>query len=253
MSEPVLGAGRQSFPQPQPPLSHHDTFAYSASTTAPGTIVQPSPLSPRPSSSYSSYGTYQDHPRDDSGASLASADIADPYAHSVPASWHSPLKHTELDTEPHMASSPLSPLYAGSVASGSDASATGVPSPPVQPRQSAVKQPAAAPGPGARPPQSSQAGASASATPRPGGNNNSKTYSFVSLPGNAVKKRPRRRYDEIERLYQCSWPDCTKAYGTLNHLNAHVTMQRHGVKRNPNEFKELRKKWRQEKKEAEEQ
>ena len=30
-----------------------------------------------------------------------------------------------------------------------------------------------------------------------------KTYSFVSLPGNAVKKRPRRRYDEIERLYQC--------------------------------------------------
>ena len=30
-----------------------------------------------------------------------------------------------------------------------------------------------------------------------------KTYSFVSLPGNAVKKRPRRRYDEIDRLYQC--------------------------------------------------
>jgi hypothetical protein len=32
-----------------------------------------------------------------------------------------------------------------------------------------------------------------------------KTYSFVPLPGNAVKKRPRRRYDEIERLYQCSF------------------------------------------------
>lgn len=63
---------------------------------------------------------------------------------------------------------------------------------------------------------------------------NSKTYSFVALPGNTVKKRPRRRYDEIERLYQCSWPDCNKAYGTLNHLNAHVTMQKHGVKRNPN-------------------
>lgn len=31
----------------------------------------------------------------------------------------------------------------------------------------------------------------------------SKTYSFVALPGNTVKKRPRRRYDEIERLYQC--------------------------------------------------
>lgn len=60
-----------------------------------------------------------------------------------------------------------------------------------------------------------------------------RTYAFVALPGNAVKKRPRRRYDEIERLYQCSWPECTKAYGTLNHLNAHVSMQKHGPKRTP--------------------
>ncbi|KAF9497184.1 hypothetical protein BDN71DRAFT_1505158 [Pleurotus eryngii] len=82
---------------------------------------------------------------------------------------------------------------------------------------------------------------------------NSKTYSFIPLPGNAVKKRPRRRYDEIERLYQCSWPDCSKSYGTLNHLNAHVTMQKHGSKRSPNEFKELRKQWRKAKKEAEHQ
>ncbi|KAF9554502.1 hypothetical protein CPC08DRAFT_727094 [Agrocybe pediades] len=78
-----------------------------------------------------------------------------------------------------------------------------------------------------------------------------KTYSFVALPGNAVKKRPRRRYDEIERLYLCSWPDCNKSYGTLNHLNAHVTMQKHGPKRSPNEFKELRKQWRKAKKEQE--
>ncbi|KAF6761626.1 Zn finger family DNA binding protein [Ephemerocybe angulata] len=77
-----------------------------------------------------------------------------------------------------------------------------------------------------------------------------KNYSFIALPGNAVKKRPRRRYDEIERLYQCSWPECAKAYGTLNHLNAHVTMQKHGSKRNPSEFKELRKQWRKAKKEA---
>jgi transcription factor CON7 len=61
----------------------------------------------------------------------------------------------------------------------------------------------------------------------------SKTYSFVSLPGNAVRKRPRRRYDEIERLYHCSWSGCTKSYGTLNHLNAHIVMQRHGGKRTP--------------------
>ncbi|GLB41818.1 putative zinc finger [Lyophyllum shimeji] len=90
-------------------------------------------------------------------------------------------------------------------------------------------------------------GESASPAARDSGN---KTYSFVALPGNTVKKRPRRRYDEIERLYQCSWPDCTKAYGTLNHLNAHVTMQKHGPKRSPNEFKELRKQWRKAKKEA---
>ncbi|KAF7308475.1 C2H2-type domain-containing protein [Mycena chlorophos] len=78
-----------------------------------------------------------------------------------------------------------------------------------------------------------------------------KTYSFVALPGNTVRKRPRRRYDEIERLYHCSWPDCNKAYGTLNHLNAHVQMQKHGPKRSPNEFKELRKQWRKAKKELE--
>jgi hypothetical protein len=76
-----------------------------------------------------------------------------------------------------------------------------------------------------------------------------KTYSFVSLPGNTVKKRPRRRYDEIERLYSCNWPECTKAYGTLNHLNAHINMQRHGQKRTPAEFKDMRKQWRKAKKE----
>ena len=76
----------------------------------------------------------------------------------------------------------------------------------------------------------------------------SKTYAFVSLPGNAVRKRPRRRYDEIERLYHCSWSGCTKSYGTLNHLNAHIVMQRHGSKRSPSDFKELRKQWRKAKK-----
>ncbi|EJD41129.1 hypothetical protein AURDEDRAFT_69089 [Auricularia subglabra TFB-10046 SS5] len=76
-----------------------------------------------------------------------------------------------------------------------------------------------------------------------------KTFAFIALPGNAVRKRPRRRYDEIERLYPCNWPNCNKSYGTLNHLNAHVTMQRHGEKRSPNEFKEMRKQWRKQKKE----
>ena len=63
--------------------------------------------------------------------------------------------------------------------------------------------------------------------------NPNRTYAFVSLPGTTIRKRPRRRYNEIERLYHCSWPDCTKSYGTLNHLNAHVAMQKHGARRLP--------------------
>ncbi|KAH9038291.1 hypothetical protein EDB84DRAFT_1397510 [Lactarius hengduanensis] len=69
----------------------------------------------------------------------------------------------------------------------------------------------------------------------------SKQYSFAALPGDAVKKRPRRRSDEIERIYNCSWTGCTKSYGTLNHLNAHIVMERHGSKRTSAEFQELRK------------
>ena len=87
---------------------------------------------------------------------------------------------------------------------------------------------------------------------------------FVPLGGPAPKKRPRRRYDEIERLYLCGWSGCEKAYGTLNHLNAHVAMQKHGEKRLPtgkhpssisdrsdplSEFKDMRKQWRKKKRE----
>ncbi|CAG8754998.1 4749_t:CDS:2, partial [Acaulospora morrowiae] len=79
-----------------------------------------------------------------------------------------------------------------------------------------------------------------------------KVYSFVALPGINTKKRPRRRYDEIERHYACNFSGCTKSYGTLNHLNAHVQMQKHGPKRHPSEFKELRKQWRRQKREEEE-
>lgn len=61
----------------------------------------------------------------------------------------------------------------------------------------------------------------------------SQVYSFVPIPGAQQHKRPRRRYEEIERMYKCGWQGCEKAYGTLNHLNAHVTMQSHGSKRTP--------------------
>ncbi|KAK9453776.1 hypothetical protein V1511DRAFT_489629 [Dipodascopsis uninucleata] len=100
-----------------------------------------------------------------------------------------------------------------------------------------------------------------SAVPRPGDSRmrrgrageftGNTVYSFVPLPGAAQQKRPRRRYEEIERIYKCGWQGCEKAYGTLNHLNAHVTMQNHGPKRTPEEFKETRKEWKARKKEEE--
>ncbi|CAO3594022.1 unnamed protein product [Absidia cylindrospora] len=78
-----------------------------------------------------------------------------------------------------------------------------------------------------------------------------KVYSFVAIPGMDQKKRPRRRYDEIERLYHCTFSGCKKSYGTLNHLNSHVLMQSHGPKRHPSEFKEMRKEWRRQRKQRE--
>lgn len=113
-----------------------------------------------------------------------------------------------------------------------------------------------------------QRGSTASMTSLPDGQHGSsggKVFSYMpgngddsssvggsgSQSGSGPKKRPRRRYDEIERLYNCSWPGCQKSYGTLNHLNAHVAMQKHGAKRSPGEFKEMRKAWRKGKREDE--
>ncbi|KAL8747448.1 MAG: hypothetical protein Q9190_000660, partial [Brigantiaea leucoxantha] len=116
----------------------------------------------------------------------------------------------------------------------------------------------------------SAAGAVATAGPRSSQNPHplSQVYSFVPIPGAQQHKRPRRRYEEIERMYKCGWQGCEKAYGTLNHLNAHVTMQSHGQKRTPEalhpthprshpsvhaKFKEIRKEWKARKKEEDAQ
>merc|ERR1712093_706906 len=87
----------------------------------------------------------------------------------------------------------------------------------------------------------------------PAGARPGQVYSFVPIPGAQQHKRPRRRYEEIECMYKCGWNGCEKAYGTLNHLNAHVTMQSHGQKRTPEEFKEIHKEWKARKKEEENQ
>lgn len=63
------------------------------------------------------------------------------------------------------------------------------------------------------------------------------------------KKRPRRKFSEIDRMYKCAYGDCDRGYGTLNHLNAHVTLHNHGPKRTAEEFREIRREWRARRKE----
>ncbi|KAJ9049558.1 hypothetical protein DSO57_1023244 [Entomophthora muscae] len=66
-----------------------------------------------------------------------------------------------------------------------------------------------------------------------------RVFSFVSMTHSKTKKRHRRRYDEIDRVYKCSHQNCSKSYGTLNNLNAHILMQSHGPKRSAFEFKDM--------------
>ncbi|KAK7033683.1 hypothetical protein VNI00_012683 [Paramarasmius palmivorus] len=70
--------------------------------------------------------------------------------------------------------------------------------------------------------------------------NPSRAWSFLET------QQKRRRPDEVERKYKCNWSHCRKSYGSLNHLNTHVLRQKHGPKRSPDEFRELRKQWKKE-------
>ena len=51
------------------------------------------------------------------------------------------------------------------------------------------------------------------------------TTTIKSEPVLAEQKRGRRfrrRFNQIERKYPCSFPGCQKSYGSLNHLNTHI-------------------------------
>lgn len=63
-------------------------------------------------------------------------------------------------------------------------------------------------------------------------------------------RRKRKKAFEVERHYKCNYPFCDKAYGTLNHLNTHILIQKHGKKRLPQEFSQLRKQLRKRKRES---
>ncbi|CDO70142.1 hypothetical protein BN946_scf184783.g26 [Trametes cinnabarina] len=206
MSEPVLGAGRPTYAQPPPP-SHHDTFAYSAASSA--TMIQPSPLSPRPSSSYSSYGSYPSHERDDSAASAASAGMVDSYAHPAVQFTALPFVRGERGE------------WFRCISRWLTFALLAIPPVPFRPIRT----------------------------------NNGAPPAVIS---NKFQHPAYLRKQQDVFLRVIAWERgqeaaAPTAYGTLNHLNAHVTMQRHGQKRSPNEFKELRKQWRLQKKEQEEQ
>lgn len=209
MSEPAMrGSAASGYPANTPDLSN---------ARYPQLQHQYSYVSPR------SYGAHSTSPLHRSSNTRPISDPLWGEDHQLPL-------HSYDSVEPEEPLSPLNPTFSGGASSPPMGMSTATfgslhedygPSPPGTGTSTSSNAPTTHQ-------QADIAGGSSSPS------NSSKQYSFVSLPGNAVKKRPRRRYDEIERLYQCSWSDCTKAYGTLNHLNAHITMQKHGPKRSPN-------------------
>ncbi|KAJ9067330.1 hypothetical protein DSO57_1000243 [Entomophthora muscae] len=58
----------------------------------------------------------------------------------------------------------------------------------------------------------------------------------INIINHSFQKRPRRRYSEVTRIYPCIHPGCTKAYGALNHLNAHIQALGHGSRRCTKDF-----------------
>ncbi|KXN72446.1 hypothetical protein CONCODRAFT_77809 [Conidiobolus coronatus NRRL 28638] len=61
-------------------------------------------------------------------------------------------------------------------------------------------------------------------------------FSFISIFDKPQDPKPRRRYHQLDRPYNCIHENCTKKYSTLNHLNAHIRTQNHGRPRFKEEF-----------------
>lgn len=58
-------------------------------------------------------------------------------------------------------------------------------------------------------------------------------------PPQQKHRRFRRRYYQIVRKYNCTYPGCTKRYGLLNHLNTHIVTKKHGLRKSKADFKDI--------------
>ncbi|KAI5961316.1 hypothetical protein CANMA_003836 [Candida margitis] len=56
------------------------------------------------------------------------------------------------------------------------------------------------------------------------------------IPQEKKSRRFRRRYNQIVRKYPCSYPGCSKSYGSLNHLNTHIVTKKHGPRKSKLDF-----------------
>lgn len=240
-SEPTITSGSQSFEAETTHTSRHPhnmdmNFSYQElDVPAPRSSsgMYPSSSSPsfsRPGAVSGSLRRGRHHPysyphaeqewKDDLGMSRDGSGLYNPSSER-PVSMHSTFPGNLANPSPSLPYSPLDENFYGPSPPGTGASAS-----PVDHGVDTSCLPSAQYGKVAIPERARSERSSMDADMR-------KNFSFIALPGNAVKKRPRRRFDEIERLYRCKFEGCTKAYGTLNHLNAHVTMQKHGEKRSP--------------------
>lgn len=52
-------------------------------------------------------------------------------------------------------------------------------------------------------------------------------------------RRFRRRHYQICRKFSCTFPGCTKSYGSLNHLNTHIVTKKHGSRKSKSDFRNL--------------
>lgn len=59
---------------------------------------------------------------------------------------------------------------------------------------------------------------------------------YHQVPENRAPRRFRRRYNQIDRIFPCTFPGCAKSYGLLNHLNTHIKKKGHGTCKSKAEF-----------------